>query len=235
MGLKIKSFCFNAFQECCSLVWNGSGECAIIDPGFYDETEKKELFGFIAANGLKPVKIMLTHAHFDHVYGVKACADEYGAAVVMHPADKVILENNGYFCNMFRLKMPEGGFVTEDVLAGDHVEFGVGKDLGESGEEGIDFEVIETPGHTPGGVCYLERRAKLLFSGDTLFAGAIGRTDNQWGDYDALMKSILEGLMPLDGDIIVIPGHGPQTTISDERTKNPFLFPFNEPEQTYGL
>lgn len=238
MGIQIKSFSFNAFQECCSIVWNDSGECVIIDPGFYDEDEKLRLFGFIAARGLKPVKILLTHAHFDHIYGVKACVDEYGVAVMMHPADKVILENNEYFCNMFRLNTPERGFATEDVRAGEHIRFGVadGTSTGDgnahdTASEGVDLEVIETPGHTPGGVCYLERRAKVLFSGDTLFAGAIGRTDNQWGDYDALMKGIFDGLMVLDGDIKVIPGHGPQTSIAEERMKNPFLMPFNEPDE----
>jgi len=74
--LEIKCFSFNAFQECCSVVWNGSGECAIIDPGFYTEEEKEILFSFIREKGLNPVKILLTHAHFDHVYGVKACVDE---------------------------------------------------------------------------------------------------------------------------------------------------------------
>jgi glyoxylase-like metal-dependent hydrolase (beta-lactamase superfamily II) len=93
----------------------------------------------------------------------------------------------------------------------------------------LNFEVIETPGHTPGGVCYLERNEKILFSGDTLFAGSIGRTDNQWADYDALMSGIFTKLMELDGDITVIPGHGPETTIATERTTNPFLMPFNEP------
>ncbi len=93
----------------------------------------------------------------------------------------------------------------------------------------LHFEVIETHGHTPGGVCYLERSEKVLISGDTLFAGSIGRTDHPGGDYDALMKGIFSKLMVLDGDITVIPGHGPCTTIADERTKNPFLMPFNEP------
>lgn len=226
--LKVKYFCFNAFQECCSVAWDGSGECVIIDPGFYTGEEKAMLFGFIAENGLKPVKILLTHAHFDHVYGVKACADEYGATVMMHPADKVILENNCHFCNAFRLKIPEGGFSTEDVKVGDHVKFGGGMIDGKEVKP-VDLEIIETPGHTPGGVCYLDREDRILFSGDTLFAGSIGRTDNPWGDYDALMKGIFENLMTLDGDIKVIPGHGPQTTIADERTKNPFLQPFNEP------
>ena len=93
----------------------------------------------------------------------------------------------------------------------------------------LSFEVIETPGHTVGGVCYLERTGKVLFCGDTLFAGAIGRTDHPGGDYEMIMKSIFEKLLHLDGETTVIPGHGPLTDISTERMTNPFLMPFNEP------
>ena len=96
---------------------------------------------------------------------------------------------------------------------------------------GLTFEVIATPGHTPGGVCWLVRDEKLLFTGDTLFAGAIGRTDLSFGEYDDEIRSIMEKLMLLDGDIRIFPGHGPASTIADERTGNPFLEPFNEPEE----
>ena len=138
----------------------------------------------------------------------------------MHPADKVILdEANPALCAAFRLKTPADPVQSLiPAREGDSIEIG-----------SMKFEVIETPGHTPGGVCYLERDGKVLFSGDTLFAGSIGRTDNQWADYDALMAGIFGKLMELDGDISVIPGHGPATSIATERTTNPFLMPFNEP------
>ena len=93
----------------------------------------------------------------------------------------------------------------------------------------MHFKVLETPGHTRGGLCFYEPAEQILFSGDTLFAGAIGRTDHPGGDYDQLMKSIFEKLMVLDGPVKVIPGHGPCTDIATERTTNPFLMPFNEP------
>ena len=96
---------------------------------------------------------------------------------------------------------------------------------------GIELEVISTPGHTPGGVCYLDRKDKILFSGDTLFAGTIGRSDLEGGDYDKLIVSVMEKLMGLDSDITVLPGHEGSTTIGEERTSNPFLQPFNEPEE----
>jgi glyoxylase-like metal-dependent hydrolase (beta-lactamase superfamily II) len=93
----------------------------------------------------------------------------------------------------------------------------------------LKFEVLETPGHSRGGLCFYERAEGVLFSGDTLFAGAIGRTDHPGGDYDLLMKSIFEKLMILEGTVAVIPGHGPETDIASERNTNPFLMPFNEP------
>ena len=93
----------------------------------------------------------------------------------------------------------------------------------------MTIEVLETPGHSVGGLCFLERNEKVVFTGDTLFAGAIGRTDHPGGDYDVMMKSIFEKLMQLDGDIRVFPGHGPSSDIATERNTNPFLMPFNEP------
>ena len=93
----------------------------------------------------------------------------------------------------------------------------------------LKFQVLETPGHSRGGLCFYEANEQVLFSGDTLFAGAIGRTDQPGGDYDQLMKSIFEKLMTLDGDVKVIPGHGPSSDITTENMTNPFLQPFNEP------
>ena len=95
----------------------------------------------------------------------------------------------------------------------------------------MTFEVIHTPGHTPGGVCFLEREAEVLFTGDTLFAGSIGRTDFLYSEYDDEIRSIMEKIILLDPAIRIFPGHGPTSTIGQERTGNPFLEPFNEPEE----
>lgn len=211
-------FTVNAFMERCSIVWDDEGNCAFVDPGCGSEQEIAEIRSSVQGKDLKPVCIMLTHGHFDHVLGVAELAASYGnLPVYMHPADKTTLENNSYFSRMFGVDNP-APFNTTDIKEGDIIEVGL-----------LRFEVLETPGHTPGGVCYLERNEKLLFSGDTLFAGSIGRTDHPGGDYDALMKSIFEKLMVLDGDVKVIPGHGPSSEIAQERTTNPFLQPFNEP------
>ena len=97
--------------------------------------------------------------------------------------------------------------------------------------QGAPFKVITTPGHTPGCVCYYCEADKVLLSGDTLFAGSIGRTDHLGGDYDREIISVMDKLMGLPGDVDVLPGHGHRTTIANERTQNPFLQPFNEPEE----
>jgi glyoxylase-like metal-dependent hydrolase (beta-lactamase superfamily II) len=221
--IHIEHFTFNAFQERTLILWDNDGICAFVDPGFSTAAERDKMTGFIAGKNLKPACIMLTHAHFDHIYGVAELANTYNIPIYMHPREKHTIEvTNPYLCKAFGLPEPQ---VFE------------AKDLQENKVEGtpcikvgsLEFEVIETPGHTPGGVCFLERNEKVLISGDTLFAGAIGRTDHPGGDYDLLMKSIFEKLMCLDGDITVIPGHGPDTSIADERMTNPFLLPFNEP------
>lgn len=211
-------FIFNAFQTRCSVIWDDEGFCAVADPGFESPQERESLIGFISSKGLRPVCILLTHGHFDHVLGVAELSATYGGLpIYMHPSDKVTLENNSYFCRFFGAPMP-AAFETTDVTEGTEIKVG-----------SLTFEVIETPGHTPGGVCYLERESKYMLSGDTLFAGAIGRTDHPGGDYDAIIKSILEKLVVLDGEIEVVPGHGPTSSIAEEGMTNPFLMPFNEP------
>lgn len=211
-------FIFNAFQTRCSVIWDDEGFCAVADPGFESPQERESLIGFISSKGLRPVCILLTHGHFDHVLGAAELSATYGGLpIYMHPSDKVTLENNSYFCRFFGAPMP-AAFETTDVTEGTEIKVG-----------SLTFEVIETPGHTPGGVCYLERESKYMLSGDTLFAGAIGRTDHPGGDYDAIIKSILEKLVVLDGEIEVVPGHGPTSSIAEEGMTNPFLMPFNEP------
>ncbi len=219
--LNLKSFYFNPFGSCCTVAWDESKQAVIVDPSCYTDVEREKLAGFISSEGLKPVYILLTHAHFDHIFAVSHFADKYKVPVVMNEKDRVIVENNKYFCWEYGLNVPDTSFAEGQVLTiedGDVVTWG----------DGRKWEVLFTPGHTPGGVSFLDREAAVLIGGDTLFAGSIGRTDNKWGDYDALIKSIFEKLMPLDGDITVVPGHGPYTTIGEERVRNPFLQPFND-------
>ena len=117
--LKIKNFYFNDLHECCSVAWDGTGECVIIDPGFYTDTERDQLKGFIGEKGLKPVRILLTHAHFDHVFGLKECAQMYGIPVYMDPADKETLQSADWYCRQFGFRTPRTDVKTEDLHDGD--------------------------------------------------------------------------------------------------------------------
>ena len=216
-----EQFIFNALQTRCTVIWDEKGSCAIFDPGYGQDAEKEELVAFIESKRLKPAAIILTHGHFDHIYGLADLASTYSLPIYMDMKETYSFEQtNPYVCGNYGLPLPQlpgiGAFA--GTKEGDVIEVG-----------DLRFEVIETPGHSVGGLCFLERNGKLLVSGDTLFAGAIGRTDHPGGDYDILMQSIFTKLLHLDGDITVIPGHGPCTDIATERMTNPFLMPFNEP------
>lgn len=215
--LKVLTFQFNPFGENCSLAWDETGEGVIIDPGFYDVAEAQNLYMKIEEKGVKPKMILLTHGHFDHIFGVKECSEKFGIPVYMNDNDKSVVTNG--LSQKFDLKIPDTSFSTLPLEDGQAIKFG-----------NTEFKVITTPGHTPGGVCFYGEADKVLFSGDTLFAGCIGRTDLVEGDYDKIIVSIMEKLMGLPGDVTVFPGHGRQTGIAEERTHNPFLQPFNEPD-----
>lgn len=218
--LKIKRLTFNAFAENTYFVWDDSGQGVIIDPGCQKQEEVAALRRVIEQSGARPVKILLTHGHFDHIFGVEELAKAYGIKIYLNPSDKPILQNwNRELTDYYHLASAPEGFDFESIADGDKVSFG-----------DTVFEVIGTPGHTPGGVCYYSKEQKVLFTGDTLFAGTIGRTDTDYGDYDKLIVGIMEKLMWLDSDTAVYPGHGPSSSIAAERTTNPFLQPFNEKE-----
>ena len=220
--INIKCFSFNPFQENSYLVWDSSGQGLIIDPGCYDEVEIDEIREDIALKNISPVAILLTHGHFDHIFGVEKLSGIYKIPIYMNEEDKIIVAQNPLFAQTFGLKTPSANFYTLPVREGDILNFGE-----------IEFTVIATPGHTPGGVCYYDKNNKVLFTGDTLFAGSIGRTDFQGGDYDKLIVGIMDKLMGLDGDVDILPGHGPSSNIGYERVHNPFLQPFNEPNDVY--
>ena len=223
--LCIKAFRFNLFRENCYLLWDEAGDCVIIDPGCYGVAETRMLKDSIASHGLKPRAIWLTHGHFDHVFGVAELSREYSIPVLMSPEDKVIVQKDPEFAGPFGLEGPDNGFETVDIQDGQILRFAQ-DDRG--AQDDITFRVIATPGHTPGCVCFYSEAQKLIFTGDTLFAGAIGRTDVFGGDYDKEIVSIMDRLMELPGDVDVLPGHGHPTTIAEERNTNPFLQPWGQ-------
>ena len=218
--LNIRSLTCNPLQERAYVAWREPGRCIVVDPGSYGTAERQALEALFAQEKLTPEAVLLTHAHFDHIYGAKPLQERYGIPIYMHPADEPQLTHVSTMPRMLGMDDPATDFdwtpLSEGLLR----------------VAGMEFEVIATPGHTPGGVCFLDREAGVLFTGDTLFAGSIGRTDLPGGEYDDLIRSIMEKLILLDPQTRIFPGHGPSSTLSQERTGNPFLEPFNEPEET---
>ncbi len=177
----------------------------VIDPGF----NSKIVTQFLADNIDKERLILLTHAHFDHIGGADGLRSLTDTKIGIGEFDnQALADTRRNLSDRFHAKLSP--FVA-DILFFDNQKFSVGD---------IDFEVIHTPGHTPGGVCYLS--GEVLFSGDTLFNGSIGRTDFFDGDFDALERSV-KRLYTLDGKTVVLAGHGEATTIENEKNSNPFI------------
>ena len=218
--LHTRIFQFNPLGTNCVVLWaDGSRHCAVVDPGMSSDEGERQLMDYFAGEGITPDAILLTHGHFDHVWGVERVLKQFPVPVYLHPGDKGIMTDGASaFHGMQSMKFLHHEFPTVDVADGDTVTTG-----------GVTWKVLHTPGHTPGGVCYWSEENGLLISGDTLFAGSIGRTDLEGGDYDQLMTSIKEKLLNLPGQTDVIPGHGQPTSIAREGMSNPFLEPFNEP------
>jgi len=181
-------------------------EAVVIDPG--DEGDKilKEL----SANKLTLKCIINTHGHFDHVGANKRLKEVTNADIYIHSGDAPMLEHLEELAMAFGMKMENSPPADKIVGEGDEIKFGE-----------HSLKVIHTPGHSPGGISLLT--GKLLIAGDTLFYGSIGRTDLPGGDYNTLIASIKNRLFPLDDDVKVITGHGPATTIKNEKDHNPFL------------
>jgi glyoxylase-like metal-dependent hydrolase (beta-lactamase superfamily II) len=207
--LKTKRFCLGDWATNCYLAYTDSGACWIIDAGF----EPDYMLRHIREKELRPKKIVLTHAHVDHVGGLAEVCEAYpDIPVLIHeaerdfPADPML---NLSALMGFELIAPEptGTFAHGDTLTLD----------------GIDFGVRHTPGHSPGGICLYQPEHAVAIVGDTLFAGSIGRSDFPTSDGQALVKSIREQLYTMPDQTRVLPGHGPETSIGAERASNPFV------------
>ena len=210
--LKIKSFVFSPIQENTYLLYNEFNNCAIIDPGCYFDDEKNNLVGFIKKSGLQPQMLLNTHCHLDHVFGNKYVAETYGLTLQLHPKEKPVLEfapTSGLMYNM-----PFDNYTGDFIFLkeGDTILLGEDK-----------LTVIEAPGHSPGHICFYCKAQNFLIGGDVLFNRSIGRTDLPGGNHQTLLNSIIEKLFVLPDETIVYNGHGPATTIGEEKRENPYL------------
>jgi hydroxyacylglutathione hydrolase len=195
------------FQENCYVI--GDGETgAIVDPG--DEAARIALA--VEQTGLEIGQILVTHAHIDHVGAVGALADEYACPVLMHAEAEPMLQQLPTQAMMMGLRFGKVSAVDRHIQDGEILEVG-----------SLKLQSLYTPGHAPGHLAFYVESEGLVLSGDALFAGSVGRTDLFGGDMEVLVRSIRERLLTLPDETRVYPGHGPQTTIGDERAYNPFL------------
>ena len=197
------------FQENCYLIGDeGTGTGAVIDPG--DEAARIALA--VEQTDLEIGQILITHAHIDHVGAVAALVDEYACPVLMHAEAEPMLKQLPTQAMMMGLRFGKVPAVDRHVGDGEVLEVG-----------GLGLRSLYTPGHAPGHLAFYVESEDVVLSGDALFAGSVGRTDLFGGSMEVLLRSINERLLTLPDETKVYPGHGPETTIGDERAHNPFL------------
>ncbi|MBL7980545.1 MAG: MBL fold metallo-hydrolase [Flavobacteriales bacterium] len=209
--LSVAKFTFNPFQENTYVLHNGS-QALLIDPGCYNTAEERELEAWLAENALTPVRLVLTHAHIDHVFGCAWAHRRYGLLPELHPADHMLLNGAPQVARMYGLPFEEGAGPGGELVPGSTITLGDDR-----------LEILFVPGHAPGHVALYSAEQRFVIAGDVLFRDSIGRTDLPGGDLDTLLLSIREQLFPLGDEVTVYCGHGPETTIGRERKMNPFL------------
>jgi glyoxylase-like metal-dependent hydrolase (beta-lactamase superfamily II) len=210
--LYLKSFCFNPFQQNTYLLYDNERTAFIIDPGNYTSSENTLLKNFIEEKQLKLTRLLLTHAHIDHILGNKFIFENYGLLPEAHEEEVFFIDRLTQTGAMYGVPCEPSPFPEKFVVPGDKISLGT-----------YEFETIFTPGHSPGSISYYNKENKILISGDVLFQNSIGRTDLPKGDHQTLINSIKEKLFCLPDDVKVFSGHGLSTTIGHERENNPFL------------
>ena len=210
--IKIQKFAFNAFQVNTYVLSDESNECVIIDPGCSDGVESLELTDYINDNNLKAVRVLLTHTHIDHVIGCNAVEELLKLKPEAHKAGMVFLNHSIQTAATYGLPLDRNPEVENFLVEGEDVTFGNSR-----------LEVLYTPGHADGSVCFLSREDGFVIVGDVLFQMSIGRTDFPTGDFDILKSSIFDKLFVLPEETLVYSGHGPETSIGFEKSNNPFL------------
>ena len=211
--MTIKTFTFSPFQENSYLVYDQTHEAVIIDAGMFYEKEKTEIIQFLEMNNLILKRVINTHLHIDHQFGNKFLFDTFGLKPEACKEDEFLLANVHKSAEMFGLSykeetQPLGKYIIES----EEIKFG-----------NNNFISLAVPGHSPGSLAFYNAKEGVVFTGDALFKGSIGRTDLAKGDYTQLIKSIQTKLLTLPDNTVVYSGHGPKTTIGHEKLNNPFL------------
>lgn len=210
--LTYRVFTFNPFAENTYILVNSASEAIILDPGCHFPEEKEMLAEYLKSNNLKPIQLINTHCHLDHVFGNKWAFETYGLELFLHPMEKIVLQYADIAGQKWGVPFENYTGPLHFINEGDTLYFG---------DE--ELKVLLTPGHSPGSICLYSEKEKLLFGGDVLFRQSIGRTDLPGGDHETLLKSIREQLFVLPEDVTVLSGHGEPTTIGYEKYNNPYL------------
>ncbi len=209
--MTIQSFTFNPFGTNCYICHDGGG-AVIVDPSSSAQHEHQAVLDYIDREGLTVSELLLTHAHLDHIFGCKAMAEALGVGLRVHRDEKPLLDAAGLQAQMFGVPLDEPPEPSGWLIPGEQVQVG-----------GATWDILFTPGHSPGSVSFYDAAGGYVIAGDVLFAGSIGRTDLMGASLPVLMASIYQQLLPLGDEVRVLPGHGPETTIRRERMSNPFL------------
>ena len=212
--MKIAIFQFSLFGINTYVVYDPDTKCcAIIDPGMLGSQEEKAITDFINKNNLKVTHIINTHLHLDHAVGNNFLKDTYNVPILAHKDDEPLGERMQQQAYMFGINEKFKGVEISDYLTdGEIIKIGDG-----------ELKVLSVPGHSPGSVALYDREGGFLIAGDALFNGSIGRTDLPGGNHNQLISSIKNKLFTLPDNTVVYPGHGPATTIGDEKRFNPYL------------
>jgi len=210
--IQIKSFAFNPYQENTYILHDDTLECVIIDPGMYTGEEQNAFLKYIAENNLKPVLLLNTHCHIDHVLGNKFIYDTYGLFPQFHKGEEMVLNSIVSYAPQMGIRYEVSPLPQVYLSESGIVKFGE-----------TELELIFSPGHSPAHLCFFNNEEKFLIGGDVLFYRSIGRTDLPGGNYDQLIRNIREKLFILPDETRVYPGHGPATSIGFEKQFNPFL------------
>lgn len=212
--MKIKTFVNRPIDENTYVVSDETGEGVIIDCGALTPEDQATIADYIARESIVIRHHILTHGHFDHMFGAQWVADTYGVRPMLHTADSIIYEGavervSAFFHKRIEFPIPPvDSFIDEDST----IHFGT-----------YTLSIIPCPGHTPGGVCIYLKNEGVLFTGDSIFRNSIGRTDMEGGDHQALVNSLRQHVLTLPASVTLYPGHGPSTTVQNEKYFNPYL------------
>ncbi len=210
--IHLKAFTFNPFQENTYLLSDENKNAILIDPGMYGQQEVNDLQRYIIENGLNPVKVLLTHAHLDHIFGLKSFLELYDVPFYLHEDELPVYTSAEAVAANYGVELSLPKKLHDFISESDVVNFG-----------GENLEIRFAPGHSPGSICFYSKEQNWVIGGDVLFQQSIGRTDLPGGNFDTLIRSIQTQLFTLPDQTTVYSGHGPSTTIGFEKMNNPFL------------